>query len=210
MTEGPPSIKITLLGNPGVGKTCIISRYIDDVFEENNAPTIGANYSEKVINKNGKEYELNIWDTAGQEKFHALGKHFYKEAYVVCLVYDITSQESLEHLKTIWYPDLLKYGEKYTILAVVGHNINSKEGNNLADENYAKEFAKDIGASFHLVSAKRGEGIQELFDSLIDRFLSPEFAGKYEEIMKIKEKNGNLNQDGKNNKKKKKDNCLIF
>ena len=74
-----PSIKITLLGNPGVGKTCIISRYIDDVFDENNAPTIGANYSEKTITKNGKEYELNIWDTAGQEKFHSLGKHFYKE-----------------------------------------------------------------------------------------------------------------------------------
>ena len=49
MTDAPPSIKITLLGNPGVGKTCIISRYIDDVFDENNAPTIGANYSEKVI-----------------------------------------------------------------------------------------------------------------------------------------------------------------
>ena len=92
MTDEPMSIKITLLGNPGVGKTCIISRYIDDVFDENNAPTIGANYSEKIINKNGKEYELNIWDTAGQEKFHSLGKHFYKDDYVVCLVYDITSQ----------------------------------------------------------------------------------------------------------------------
>ena len=186
MTEGPPSIKITLLGNPGVGKTCIISRYIDDVFEENNAPTIGANYSEKVINKNGKEYELNIWDTAGQEKFHALGKHFYKEAYVVCLVYDITSQESLEHLKTIWYPDLLKYGEKYTILAVVGNKSDLYEGDNLADENFAKEFAKEIGATFQLVSAKSGEGINKLFNTLVDRFLSPEFNPKYEEMMKLK------------------------
>ena len=81
-----PSIKITLLGNPGVDKTKIISRYIDDVYEENNTPNIGANYSEKIINKNGKEYELNIWDTSGQEKFHALGKHFYKDAYIIILV----------------------------------------------------------------------------------------------------------------------------
>ena len=101
---------------------------------------------------------------------------------MVILLYNIESRGSLEHLKTIWYPDLEKYGEKYTILAVVGHNINSKEGNNLADENYAKEFAKDIGASFHLVSAKRGEGIQELFDSLIDRFLSPNLLGNMKKL----------------------------
>ena len=186
MTDGPPSIKITLLGNPGVGKTCIISRYIDDVFDENNSSTIGANYSEKVINKNGKEYELNIWDTAGQEKFHSLGKHFYKEAYVVCLVYDITSQDSLEQLKSIWYPALQKYGEKYTILAVVGNKSDLYEGDNLADENEAKKFAQEIGATFLLTSAKTGEGIEKLFDTLTDRFLSPEFNPKLEEMMKIK------------------------
>ena len=186
MTDGPPSIKITLLGNPGVGKTCIISRYIDDVFDENNSSTIGANYSEKVINKIGKEYELNIWDTAGQEKFHSLGKHFYKEAYVVCLVYDITSQDSLEQLKSIWYPALQKYGEKYTILAVVGNKSDLYEGDNLADENEAKKFAQEIGATFLLTSAKTGEGIEKLFDTLTDRFLSPEFNPKLEEMMKIK------------------------
>ena len=192
MTEGPISIKITLIGNPGVGKTCIISRYIDDTFEESNAPTIGANYSEKVIKKNGKEYELNIWDTAGQEKFHALGKHFYKDAYVVCLVYDITSQESLEQLKSIWYPDLLKYGEKYTILAVVGNKSDLYEGDNLADENFAKEFAKEIGATFILTSAKSGEGVEKLFNTLVDKFLSPEFNPKYEEMMKLKGESPNI------------------
>ena len=207
MAKAPPSIKITLLGNPGVDKTKIISRYIDDVYEENNTPNIGANYSEKIINKNGKEYELNIWDTSGQEKFHALGKHFYKDAYIIILVYDITSQESLEHLKTIWYPDLLKYGEKYTILAVVGNKSELFEGDNLADENYAKDFAKEIGATFHLVSAKSGEGINKLFDTVVDRFLSPEFQIKYEEMMKLKEetkilKEDNNNKDGRKVKKK--------
>ena len=207
MAKAPPSIKITLLGNPGVDKTKIISRYIDDVCEENNTPNIGANYSEKIINKNGKEYELNIWDTSGQEKFHALGQHFYKDAYIIILVYDITSQESLEHLKTIWYPDLLKYGEKYTILAVVGNKAELFEGDNLADENYAKDFAKEIGATFHLVSAKSGEGINKLFDTVVDRFLSPEFDKKYEEMMKLKEKTkilkeDNNNKDGRKVKKK--------
>ena len=205
MAKAPPSIKITLLGNPGVDKTKIISRYIDDVYEENNTPNIGANYSEKIINKNGKEYELNIWDTSGQEKFHALGKHFYKDAYIIILVYDITSQESLEHLKTIWYPDLLKYGEKYTILAVVGNKSDLFEGDNLADENYAKDFAKEIGATFHLVSAKSGEGINKLFDTVVDRFLSPEFQIKYEEMMKLKGNTHVLKEDNNNNNNKDKE-----
>ena len=206
MAEEPRVIKITLIGDPGVGKMSIISRYIDDVFEEKNASTIGANYSEKIINKNDKEYELNIWDTSGQEKFHALGKHFYKEAYIICLVYDITSQQSLEILKSFWYPDVLKYGEKYTILAVVGNKSHLYEGDNLADENFAKNFAKEIGATFILTSAKTGEGIEKLFDTLINRFLSPEFQLKYKEMMKLKENTLNLkeetNKGGKSAKKK--------
>ena len=182
----PEGIKITLIGNSGVGKTSIINQYIDQTFDEANAATIGANYSEKVITKNNKEYELNIWDTAGQEKFHSVGKHFYKDAYIVCLVYDITSQDSLEQLKTIWYPDIKKYGEKYTILAVVGNKSDLYENDNLADENQAKEFAQSINATFMLTSAKTGDGIEKLFDTLVDKFLSSDFNSKYKEMKQIK------------------------
>ena len=182
----PEGIKITLIGNSGVGKTSIINQYIDQTFDEANAATIGANYSEKVITKNNKEYELNIWDTAGQEKFHSVGKHFYKDAYIVCLVYDITSQDSLDQLKEIWYPDIKKYGEKYTILAVVGNKSDLYENDNLADENQAKEFAQSINATFMLTSAKTGDGIEKLFDTLVDKFLSSEFNSKYKEMKQIK------------------------
>ena len=182
----PEGIKITLIGNSGVGKTSIINQYIDQTFDEANAATIGANYSEKVITKNNKEYELNIWDTAGQEKFHSVGKHFYKDAYIVCLVYDITSQDSLKQLETIWYPDIKKYGEKYTILAVVGNKSDLYENDNLADENQAKEFAQSINAIFMLTSAKTGDGIEKLFDTLVDKFLSSDFNSKYKEMKQIK------------------------
>ena len=182
----PEGIKITLIGNSGVGKTSIINQYIDQTFDEANAATIGANYSEKTITKNNKEYELNIWDTAGQEKFHSVGKHFYKDAYIVCLVYDITSQDSLEQLETIWYPDIKKYGEKYTILAVVGNKSDLYEYDNLADENKAKEFAQSINATFMLTSAKTGDGIEKLFDTLVDKFLSSDFNSKYKEMKQIK------------------------
>ena len=201
----PEGIKITLIGNSGVGKTSIINQYIDQTFDEANAATIGANYSEKVITKNNKEYELNIWDTAGQEKFHSVGKHFYKDAYIVCLVYDITSQDSLEQLETIWYPDIKKYGEKYTILAVVGNKSDLYENDNLADENQAKEFAQSINATFMLTSAKTGDGIEKLFDTLVDKFLSSDFNSKYKEMKQIKGEIQVLKPNEAGKKKKK--NC---
>jgi len=204
MADELPSIKVTLLGNPGVGKTCIIERYTEDVFDMNQESTIGANYTEKKITKGGKEYQLDIWDTAGQEKFHSLGKHFYKDSYVVCFIYDITNQESLDSLKTIWYPDLQKYGEKYAVLAVVGNKSDLYENDNLADEKQAKEFAKEINAVFMLTSAKTGDGIEKLFNTLTDKFLSPEFNPKVKEMLKDKGETQTLDKNSNNQPKKKK------
>ena len=197
-------IKITLLGNPGVGKTCIISKYIDDTFEEGGESTIGANFMEKVIKRGDKEVLLNIWDTAGQEKFRSMGKHFYKDSYVVCFVYDITNQESLDSLKTVWYQDLQKYGEKYTILAVVGNKSDLYESENIANEDQAKAFAKEINATFFLTSAKTGDGIEKLFNTLADQYLSPEFTSKAEEMIKKRGPSFSLNgKDKKDDGKKK-------
>ena len=99
-------------------------------------------------------------------KFHSLGKHFYKDSYIICLVYEITNQISLENLKKKWYPDLVKYGEKYTIIAVVGNKKDLYEIDSLDNQNEAEEFAKEIGATFKVISSKTGEGIEKLFDIL--------------------------------------------
>ena len=100
-----------------------------------------------------------------------------------------------------------KYGEKYTLLAVVGNKCDLYEGDKLADENAAKEFAQKIGATFIQTSAKTGEGINKLFDILIDRFLSPEFNPKYEEMMKTKGNTQVLKANDAGNGKKKKGCC---
>ena len=193
-------IKVTLIGNSGVGKTCIITRYTDDVFNENSASTIGANFIEKKINIGNKEYNLNIWDTAGQEKYQSLGKHFYKDSYIVCLVYDITNQESLDSLKSVWYPNLQKYGEQYSVLAVVGNKIDLYENvDDLADEEQAKQFAKEINATFIQTSAKNGDGIDNLFTNLTKKLLE---NPKFNDLMKGKglslEKDANTTQKKRN------------
>ena len=114
--QGPkvPGCKVVLLGDSGVGKTCIISRYISGTFESNTASTNGASYASKIVKyeKLGKTLSLDIWDTAGQEKYKALTKFFYKDAAVAILVYDITRKESFDSLKNYWYSQLQENGGK--------------------------------------------------------------------------------------------------
>lgn len=96
--------KVILVGESGVGKTSIISRYIYDEFKITEQVTLGASCSEKRINlEDGFLLKLYIWDTIGQENYRALNKMFYKNAIFVILVYDITNARSFEQIKTFWY-----------------------------------------------------------------------------------------------------------
>ena len=196
--------KVCLLGTSAVGKSSIATRYTQDQFQEDIQCTTFASFFKKIVDSDVGQVQLNIWDTAGQERFRALGKHFYKDAFIICLVYDITKKETFEDIKNIWYPDLQKYGEQYTVIALIGNKkdlyING-EVSTIEAQNYAKE----IGAIFQLVSAKNGEGIDKIFEQLVIAFTEPEFSMK---INKIKErKRGSFRFKKTSNKIKKKDCC---
>ena len=100
--EGAQTCKVVLLGESGVGKTCIIARFINNTFEENLISTTGASYAGKTMTFDefgGKSIKFEIWDTAGQEKYRSLTKIFYKDAGAAILVYDITRQDSFDEIK---------------------------------------------------------------------------------------------------------------
>ena len=108
------SCKVVLLGESGVGKTCIISRYTNNTFEENIMSTTGASYCGKAMTFDeygGKTIKFEIWDTAGQEKYRALTKIFYKDAAVAILVYDITRRKSFDEIKNYWYNQIKESGK---------------------------------------------------------------------------------------------------
>jgi len=96
--------KVVLIGESGVGKTSIISRYISNTFSSVLMATPGANFTSKTIflQDENQSIKFEIWDTAGQEKYRALAKVFYKNAAVCILVYDITRKRSFEELKKYW------------------------------------------------------------------------------------------------------------
>ena len=172
-------IKVTLIGDSSVGKTCIINKYCKGLFDSEVDSTLGANYSQKKLEKNGKKIRLDLWDTAGQEKYRAIGRHFYKESYIVCLVYDITNKQSFESLKTIWYPELKEYGEKYKIIALIGNKIDRYLEETVSEEE-GKKFAEEINAVFKRTSALSDSdtGISDLFEELVDKYLNDQNKGE--------------------------------
>ena len=203
------SVKVTLLGNSGVGKTCIISRFITNEFKEDIMTTRGADYSQKSITIKNQTINLDIWDTAGEENYRSLGRHFYKDSLIVILVYDITNRESFEDLKSLWYNDLKRYGEKYQVLAIVGNKCDLFEHETVSEEE-GRQFASEKNAEFMLVSAKAGDNINNLFNVLVNKYLDPSFQEKIEEITKKSEGNFQVSKKNKGDEKTKKGGCCLI
>ena len=112
--EGAVSCKVVLIGESGVGKTSIISRYTSNIFKSQLMSTLGGNFVTKteIMEDENKTIKFEIWDTAGQEKYRSLAKVFYKDASVCILVYDITRKSSFEQLKEYWIKEIKEYAPK--------------------------------------------------------------------------------------------------
>ena len=164
--------KIVLLGDIGVGKTCLMSRFICGTFDANMNSTKGVIFSKREIGypNFGKILTLDIWDTAGQEKYKPLTKYFYKDAEMVILVYDITRKESFDNLKHFWYKELQEYGNKDIVIGIAG-NKSDLYDNEEVSEKEAREFAKSIDAIFGLISAKNDSGIEKLLEDIGNKYL---------------------------------------
>ena len=173
----PETVKVVLLGEAGVGKTCIISQFISGVFDPDTISSLSAQFISKTIEFKdiNKTIKFDIWDTAGQEKFRALAKIFYKDAKVICLVYDITSDKSFEALKEFWYEQQTKLNVDGDPIYAVVANKNDLYESQQVNEEEAKEFAKTINAIYQSTSAKSNSGIATLFDNIGHKFFDPNF-----------------------------------
>ena len=176
-----PGCKVVLLGDSGVGKTCIIARYISGSFDKNSPTTNGASFCSKNVRfeQLGKNLLLDIWDTAGQEKYKALTKFFYKDAAVCILVYDVTRKESFDSLKDYWYSQLKENSEPDIVIGVAGNKCDMFE-NEEVKEDEARDWAKKIGAVFELTSAQNNTGINDLFLNVGYKYLDPNFKPEIE------------------------------
>ena len=173
--ENEIKCKVVLIGKSGVGKTSIISRYTSNTFKESLMATPGANFISKRVEfpKDKKVIKFEIWDTAGQERYRSLAKVFYNNAAACILVYDISNKDSFNDLVNYWSPELKENGPKDIILAIAG-NKSDKYLEAKVTEEEGKSLAKDLKAIYMRTSAKTNSSIDELFNSIGNKFLNPE------------------------------------
>ena len=205
--ENAKSVKAVLLGESGVGKTCIIARFINNTFENNIMSTTGASYAGKTMSFDefgGKCIKFEIWDTAGQEKYRALTKIFYKDAGVAILVYDITRKESFDEIKDYWYNQIKECAPKNIVIGIAANKCDLYD-NEQVSEDEARNFANEIGAVFKLTSASTNQGIEELFKGVGCRVLDPNYSENSDS--NENKKNSGIKLDEKNADKKKKKGC---
>ena len=205
--ENAKSVKAVLLGESGVGKTCIIARFINNTFENNIMSTTGASYAGKTLSFDefgGKCIKFEIWDTAGQEKYRALTKIFYKDAGVAILVYDITRKESFDEIKEYWYNQIKECAPKNIVIGIAANKCDLYD-NEQVSEDEARNFANEIGAVFKLTSASTNQGIEELFKGVGCRVLDPNYSDDADNSEK--KKDSNIKLDEKNTGKKKRKGC---
>ena len=165
--------KIVLLGEAGVGKTSIITRYISGSFSQIVMTSTGSSFVAKKIElEDKKKVKLQIWDTAGQEKYRSLAKIFYQSAAVAVLVYDITLKKSFEQIKEYWVKEIKENAPEDIIIAIAANKSDDYLNQEVTIDE-GKELAKSLDALFICTSAKLGNGIDDLFKLSGEKFLNP-------------------------------------
>ncbi|XP_018792101.1 PREDICTED: ras-related protein Rab-18 [Bactrocera latifrons] len=166
------TIKLLVIGESGVGKSSLIRRFVEDKFDDNHDVTIGMDFKSKVINIDGLEYKLALWDTAGAERFRSLTPSFYRKAFGAVLVYDITNRESLTKLEA-WLTELENYSDNPNIVTIVVGNKVDKE--RVISREEGLKFARKHRALFLEASAKGDQFVADVFKEIVAKIVTSEY-----------------------------------
>ena len=163
--------QLLIIGDSTVGKTSILGRYANNIFNSNYLATIGLDNFTKDENIDGKNVRIKIWDTAGQEKFQSLTKSFFHNAQGIMVVYDVTNSETYQNIK-YWTQSIKTYmGNEIAKIAVIiiGNKIDSNERE--VNKNEAEAFCSELGYPYFETSAKTGENVNSTIKYLVREVL---------------------------------------
>ena len=193
--ESDNDLKMILVGSSGVGKTNLINSLIDEKFQAITLATSSSTYVVKKIMINDKLYEVEIWDTAGQEKFYSLTKIFIKGAKLVIFVYDVTQRKTFEEIDH-WINTVNEVLEEKPVIGLAGNKKDLYLKEEVINEE-GNEKAKEIGAIFRLTSAKEGFGISDLFEELMYEYIKKVESGEIKPHKSYNLEKGNTNKKKK-------------
>ena len=161
--------KVLLLGDSTVGKTCFLLRYCDKTFQEAHLSTIGLDYRLKTMTlQSGKNIKLQIWDTAGQDRFRAITKNYYKGANGIILIYDVTNRQSYENVKN-WITQIREEANPNVVIYLAGNKVDVSEEEKVVKTEEGKKIAEEFNLPLYETSAKNGININRIFEELVEK-----------------------------------------
>ena len=168
--------KILILGDATVGKTSILVRYIDNKFEKDSLATLGVDVKYKYVTLDNKKIRMNIWDTAGQDRFRNIAKNYFKGANAVIFVFDVNNKNTLDKIK-FWIDNVKENSSEDLIEVIVGNKIDI-DGKHEVTKEEMESLGEKTGMETFETSAKTGEGINEVFTYLVNQLIQNSNIGK--------------------------------
>merc|ERR1712188_107759 len=153
--------KYIIIGDTGVGKSCLLLQFTDKRFQPVHDLTIGVEFGARMITIDNKQIKLQIWDTAGQESFRSITRSYYRGAAGALLVYDITRRETFNHL-TSWLDDARQHSNSNMTIMLIGNKSDLEHRRAVTFEE-GEQFAKENGLIFLETSAKTAQNVEEAF-----------------------------------------------
>nr|XP_046269763.1 ras-related protein Rab-15-like [Scatophagus argus] len=153
--------RLLMLGDSGVGKTCMLRRFTESEFDPSHISTIGVDFKMKTLEIDGIKVRIQIWDTAGQERYQTITKQYYRRAQGIIFVYDITNKPSFQHLAK-WVSDVDEYAPDMAQRILVG-NKSDEELRRQVTKDQGSKLAETYGMEFFETSASNSSNINESF-----------------------------------------------
>ena len=163
-------LKLLLVGDSSVGKTALVCRFADDVFEANFVATIGIDFKIKTLDIGGQRVKLQVWDTAGQERFRTITHSYYRGANGILLVYSITDRRTFDHVAK-WLDDISSLAADDVEVVIVG-NKSDLEDKRIVSTNAGETLASENNVRFLETSAKEDTNVTQAFMLLAETVLS--------------------------------------
>ncbi|MEE6515960.1 hypothetical protein FKM82_025132 [Ascaphus truei] len=153
--------KLLLIGDSGVGKSCLLLRFADDTYTDSYISTIGVDFKIRTVELEGKTIKLQIWDTAGQERFRTITSSYYRGAHGIIIVYDVTDQESFSNVQQ-WLEEIQRYASDNVDKLLVG-NKSDLSNKKVVEYTAAKTYADSLHIPLLETSAKHSTNVEQAF-----------------------------------------------
>jgi Ras-related protein Rab-1A len=159
--------KLLIIGDSGVGKSCLLLRYVDDTYTDSYISTIGVDFKVRTIEINNKRLNLQIWDTAGQERFRTITSAYYRGAHGIIVAYDTTDAQSFNNVKQ-WLEEIKRYASDNVVIVITGTKSDLV---GVVETDNTRAFADSIGLKLIETSAKENTNVDVLFKTVASEIL---------------------------------------